>query len=277
MTNAHRRTTSATSPGCGLDRRRRERPRRFCPSLGGRRPRARPGRTRGETGRWSRSKSGPARRGGRRACSARSAPPRARSCSNAARLRGRPRLPVLREPAACAACLGMLRLEARQHPVRGLRGAGALRLVRATDFGIARRAPSASRSGPGGVATAPVSLIGSRRPTPAPLEREIVVGGVDALKRRVHRADLVAILHADASPAGRLWIARERVLVTWFEAAAAARPEGRVDHPDRGSERPQRSRPSCRGDPSGSAAPRPRAGPRPGSRWGRRCTRRRRR
>jgi len=56
-----------------------------------------------------------------------------------------------------------------------------------------------------------------------------VVGGVEALKDvGAPGLDLVAILHADASLRRPGVDARERVLVTWFEAAAWARLDGRV-------------------------------------------------
>jgi primosomal protein N' len=99
----------------------------------------------------------------------------------------------------------------------------------ATDFGITRRGAERVEEWVRGVATVPVSLIGRDDPPRPPLEREVLVGGVDALKDVGSPGlDLVAILHADASLRRPGVDARERVLVTWFEAAAWARPDGRV-------------------------------------------------
>jgi len=99
----------------------------------------------------------------------------------------------------------------------------------ATDFGIARRGAERVEEWARGVAAVPVSLIGRDDPSRAPVEREVLVGGVDALKDVGSPGlDLVAILHADASLHRPGVDARERVLVTWFEAAAWARPDGRV-------------------------------------------------
>jgi primosomal protein N' (replication factor Y) len=133
------------------------------------------------------------------------------------------------EPAACAACLGMLRLERGSIRCVVCEAPGRCASCGATDFGIARRGAERVEEWARGVATVPVSLIGRDDPPRAPLEREIVVGGVDALKDvGAPGLDLVAILHADASLRRPGVDARERVLVTWFEAAAWARPDGRV-------------------------------------------------
>jgi primosomal protein N' (replication factor Y) len=133
------------------------------------------------------------------------------------------------EPAACAACLGMLRLERGAIRCVVCEAPGRCASCGATDFGIARRGAERVEEWARGVATVPVSLIGRDDPPRAPLEREIVVGGVDALKDvGAPGLDLVAILHADASLRRPGTDARERVLVTWFEAAAWARPDGRV-------------------------------------------------
>jgi primosomal protein N' len=133
------------------------------------------------------------------------------------------------DPAACAACLGMLRLERGSIRCVVCEAPGRCASCGATDFGIARRGAERVEEWARGVATVPVSLIGRDDPPRAPLEREIVVGGVDALKDvGAPGLDLVAILHADASLRRPGVDARERVLVTWFEAAAWARPDGRV-------------------------------------------------
>jgi primosomal protein N' (replication factor Y) len=133
------------------------------------------------------------------------------------------------EPAACASCLGMLRLERGSIRCVVCEALGRCASCGGTDFGIARRGAERVEEWARGVATVPVSLIGRDDPPHAPLEREVLVGGVDALKDVGSPGlDLVAILHADASLRRPGVDARERVLVTWFEAAAWARPDGRV-------------------------------------------------
>ena len=133
------------------------------------------------------------------------------------------------EPAACAACLGMLRLERGSIRCVVCEAPGRCASCGAADFGIARRGAERVEEWARGVATVPVSLVGREDPPRAPLEREVLVGGVDALKDVGSPGiDLVAILHADASLRRPGVDARERVLVTWFEAAAWARPDGRV-------------------------------------------------
>jgi primosomal protein N' (replication factor Y) len=133
------------------------------------------------------------------------------------------------EPAACASCLGMLRLERGSIRCVVCEAPGRCASCGATDFGIARRGAERVEEWARGVATVPVSLIGRDDPSRAPIEREVLVGGVDALKDMGSPGlDLVAILDADASLRRPGVDARERVLVTWFEAAAWARPDGRV-------------------------------------------------
>ena len=133
------------------------------------------------------------------------------------------------EPAACASCHGMLRLERGTIRCVVCEAPGRCASCGATDFGIARRGAERVEEWVRGVATVPVSLIGRDDAPRPPLEREVLVGGVDALKDVGSPGlDLVAILHADASLRRPGVDAPERVLVTWFEAAAWARPDGRV-------------------------------------------------
>jgi primosomal protein N' (replication factor Y) len=133
------------------------------------------------------------------------------------------------EPAACASCHGMLRLERGTIRCVVCEAPGRCASCGATDFGIARRGAERVEEWVRGVATVPVSLIGRDDAPRPPLEREVLVGGVDALKDVGSPGlDLVAILHADASLRRPGVDARERVLVTWFEAAAWAHPDGRV-------------------------------------------------
>jgi primosomal protein N' (replication factor Y) (superfamily II helicase) len=133
------------------------------------------------------------------------------------------------EPAACASCHGMLRLERGTIRCVVCEAPGRCASCGATDFGIARRGAERVEEWVRGVATVPVALIGRDDAPRPPPEREVLVGGVDALKDVGSPGlDLVAILHADASLRRPGVDARERVLVTWFEAAAWAHPDGRV-------------------------------------------------
>lgn len=133
------------------------------------------------------------------------------------------------EPAACASCLGMLRLERGSIRCVVCEAPGRCATCGATDFGIARRGAERVEEWARGVANVPVSLIGRDDPPRAPLAREVLVGGLDALKDVGSPGlDLVAILHADASLHRPGVDARERALVAWFEAAAWARADGRV-------------------------------------------------
>lgn len=133
------------------------------------------------------------------------------------------------EPAACASCLGMLRLQRGSIRCVVCEAPGRCAGCGASDFGVVRRGAERVEEWAAGVAGVPVTLLGpGDRPRP-PLEREVVVGGTDALKDvGALGLDLVAILNADVSLHRPGVDARERALVTWFEAAALARPDGRV-------------------------------------------------
>jgi primosomal protein N' (replication factor Y) len=133
------------------------------------------------------------------------------------------------EPAACASCLGMLRLERGSIRCVVCEAPGRCASCGGTDFGVVRRGAERVEEWARGVAGVPVSLVGRDDPPRLPLEREVLVGGVDALKDLGSPGlDLVGILNADASLRRPGVDARERALVTWFEAAAWARPDGRV-------------------------------------------------
>ncbi len=133
------------------------------------------------------------------------------------------------EPAACASCLGMLRLERGSIRCVVCEAPGRCASCAGSDFGVVRRGAERVEEWARGVATVPVSLIDRDDPPRLPLEREVLVGGVDALKDLGSPGlDLVGILNADASLRRPGVDARERALVTWFEAAAWCRPDGRV-------------------------------------------------
>ncbi len=169
------------------------------------------------------------------------------------------------EPAACASCYGLLRLERGSIRCVVCEAPGRCASCGRTDFGVVRRGAERVEEWARGVATVPVSLVGRDDAPRPPHEREVLVGGVDALKDLGSpRLDLVGILNADTSLRRPGVNARERALVTWFEAAAWARPDGRVIV--------QTTRPTtppcrrwCPGDPNASIAPRLLAEPRPAS------------
>ena len=133
------------------------------------------------------------------------------------------------EPAACASCFGLLRLERGSIRCVVCEAPGRCASCGRTDFGVVRRGAERVEEWARGVATVPVSLVGRDDPARPPHEREVLVGGVDALKDLGSPGlDLVGILNADTSLRRPGVNARERALVTWFEAAAWARPDGRV-------------------------------------------------
>jgi primosomal protein N' (replication factor Y) (superfamily II helicase) len=135
------------------------------------------------------------------------------------------------EPAACAACGGILRAEGGSVRCVVCGAGGRCARCGATRFGIApggaervegwasRIAPVAVRRVAGAVAPHPVA------------EAEIEVGGVDAVKDFGPEAlglDVVAVLDADLAARRPGLSAREHALATWMEAASWASPSGRV-------------------------------------------------
>ncbi len=133
------------------------------------------------------------------------------------------------EPAVCASCRGMLRLERGAIRCVVCEAPGRCASCGGSGFGVVRRGAERVEEWARGVATVPVSLVDRGDPPRLPLEREVLVGGVDALKDLGSPGlDLVGILNADASLRRPGVDARERALVTWFEAAAWSRPDGRV-------------------------------------------------
>jgi primosomal protein N' (replication factor Y) len=133
------------------------------------------------------------------------------------------------EPAACAACGGMLRSEEGSIRCTVCEAIGRCAACGAGDFGVARGGAERVEQWARGVAAVPVSRIGpSDRPRP-PGDAEVVVGGIDAVKDfGPLRLDLVGILNADASLRRAGIAARERTLTAWAEVAAWAGPSGRV-------------------------------------------------
>jgi LSD1 subclass zinc finger protein len=133
------------------------------------------------------------------------------------------------EPAACSSCRGMLRLERGSIRCVVCEAPGRCATCGASDFGVVRRGAERVEEWARSVAPVPVSLLRHEDEALPIGERELLVGGLDALKDLgPQELDLVGILNADASLHRPGVDARERALTAWFEAAAWARRDGRV-------------------------------------------------
>src|SRR4029453_19541849 len=86
------------------------------------------------------------------------------------------------EPAACASCHGMLRLERGTIRCVVCEAPGRCASCGATDFGIARRGAERVEEWVRGGATVPVALIDRDDAPRPPLEPEGLAGGAGALK-----------------------------------------------------------------------------------------------
>ncbi len=133
------------------------------------------------------------------------------------------------EPAACAACGGLLRAQAGAVRCVVCGAEGRCANCGGSDFGIVKGGAERVEEWAARVSSAPVRRIGPGDAPMSPAGAEIVVGGVDAV-RDVGRLDLdlVAILDADLAARRPGIAARERALATWMEVAAWAGREGRV-------------------------------------------------
>ncbi len=133
------------------------------------------------------------------------------------------------EPAACAACGGVLRSEEGIVRCAVCGAEGRCASCGAADFGIARGGAERVEEWARGITQVPVHRIGrDERPRP-PAEEEVLVGGLETVKDfGPVGLDLVGILDADLASRRPGLAARERALATWFEAAAWAAPNGRV-------------------------------------------------
>jgi hypothetical protein len=99
----------------------------------------------------------------------------------------------------------------------------------ASDFGIARGGAERVEEWARGVAAVPVTRVGPHDAPRPPDDREVLVGGIDAVKDfGPVGVDLVGILNADASLRRPGVAARQRALSAWAEAASWAAPRGRV-------------------------------------------------
>ena len=135
------------------------------------------------------------------------------------------------EPAACAACGGLLRAEEGSIRCVVCGADGRCAVCGSMRFGIVPGGAERVESWVSRLAGAAVRRSGvGDRPHPV-ADREILVGGAEVVKDLGPAAlglDVVAILDADLAARRPGLSARERALVTWMEAAAWATPSGRA-------------------------------------------------
>jgi len=133
------------------------------------------------------------------------------------------------EPAACAACGGVLRLQGGRVRCTVCEAPGSCARCGGTGFGIARGGAERVEEWARRVAAVPVRRVGDGDEPRPPGEREVLVGGVEAVKEFGPLGlDLVGILDADLAARRPGLAARERAVATWFEVAGWAGPNGRV-------------------------------------------------
>jgi len=130
-------------------------------------------------------------------------------------------------PAACASCGGLLRVEDGRVRCIVCESDGVCSVCGGRTFGIRRGGAERVEEWVGGVTAVPVARPARPRlPRPA---GEIVVGGAESVRDLgPGELDLVAILDADAAARRPGLAARERALSVWMEAAGWARPAGRA-------------------------------------------------
>jgi primosomal protein N' (replication factor Y) len=133
------------------------------------------------------------------------------------------------EPAACAACGGMLRAAAGSVTCVVCGAAGRCRSCGASSFGVRRGGAEHVEEWAGRAATVPVHRLRDGETPRLPAEEEILVGGPDDVRDLgTGDLDLVAILDVDLADRRPGLAARERSLATWMEAVGWARPRGRA-------------------------------------------------
>jgi primosomal protein N' (replication factor Y) len=133
------------------------------------------------------------------------------------------------ETASCGACGGSLRAERGSLRCSVCEAPGRCARCGASDFGIARGGSERVEEWARGVARVPVTLLEPGDRVRPPGEREVLVGGLEALKDFGGLGlDVVGILNTDAALRRPGLASRERALSAWAEAAAWAAPQGRV-------------------------------------------------
>jgi primosomal protein N' (replication factor Y) (superfamily II helicase) len=132
-------------------------------------------------------------------------------------------------PATCAVCGGVLRAEEGAVVCVVCGAPGRCAVCGSTSFGLRRGGAERVEEWAGRVARVPVRRLGRDDPPRLPAEDEILVGGPDDVRDLGPGGlDLVGILDADLAERRPGLSARERVVTTWFEAAAWASPSGRA-------------------------------------------------
>jgi primosomal protein N' (replication factor Y) len=130
-------------------------------------------------------------------------------------------------PAACAACGGLLRVEAGRVRCVVCEAVGMCATCGSTAFGIRRGGAERVEEWAASASAVPVA-----RPSRARLPKrtgEVVVGGAESVRDLGPGGlDLVAVLDADAAARRPGLAARERALAIWMEAVGWARPAGRA-------------------------------------------------
>jgi hypothetical protein len=131
--------------------------------------------------------------------------------------------------AACAACGGTLRSEEGDVRCAVCEAPGRCAACGGASFGLARGGTERVEEWARGAAAVRVRRQAAGGRARAVGDREVVVGGTEAVKDLAMRdLDLVGILDADASLRRAGVSAREQALATWAEAASWAYPSGRV-------------------------------------------------
>ena len=131
------------------------------------------------------------------------------------------------EPAACAACGGLLRAQAGEIRCVVCGAEGRCRSCGARTFGVRRGGAERVEEWAGRIAHVPVHRLREEEPSRLPGDAEIVVGGPDDVRDLgVGDLDLVAILDADLAGRRPGLSSRERSLAMWMEAVGWARPRG---------------------------------------------------
>ena len=132
-------------------------------------------------------------------------------------------------PAACAACGGVLRSEEGVVRCVVCEAEGACSICGAVDFGIRRGGAERVEEWASATALVPVRRVPPKGKPRLPVEGEVLVGGAEAVRDLGPGGlDLVAILDADLADRRPGLASRERALSTWMEAVGWARPSGRA-------------------------------------------------
>ena len=133
------------------------------------------------------------------------------------------------EPAACAACGGLLRAQAGEISCVVCGAQGRCRSCGARTFGVRRGGAERVEEWASRIAHVPVHRSREDEPSRLPGDAEVLIGGPDDVRDLgVGDLDLVAILDADLAGRRPGLSARERSLATWMEAVGWARPRGRA-------------------------------------------------